>query len=336
MEEDDHNRVMYYQEEEDKKAEVQDTRVAELVKEMLLLQKTMKENFSDKLLTEIPEYQIFERVLEEQTKIDGKGQRIPKDKKEISAKSVQNPFDATVTYRYKRGHHHGFALNTAEAVDDKGNGVIIYASLEPNTISDSKMAEEYVEQLPDNGPEQTLTVDGAFISDELQALAKKKNVKIQTTALTGKPTNDVFADFGLNKEETEVLQCPKGYTPVSCKYNSHNGIITAKMPNNCCESCQMKDQCKASVNERKHSSSVKVTGKKVTRAKLARFFTTEEGKKNANRRNGVEVIMSVMRRKYDVDHIPVFGISRLKTWIWTTLISYNLAKFQKYKQALAV
>ena len=341
LEKEDHNRVLYYREEENKKAGIQDTRAAELVKEMLILQEAMKANFSEIFLNKIPEYRIFERVLNEQTTINKEGVRVPKDKKEISADSVQNPFDATVTYRYKRGQHHGFALNATEAVDDNGNGIVIHATLEPNTASDSKMAEEYVDQLVDNGPEQIITVDGAFNSDELQEKAKRKNVKIQTTALTGKPTDDVFGDFELNEEETEVIRCPKGYSPLSCQYNSHNGIITAKMPNNCCETCPLRENCKANVNDKKHSSSVKVTGKKVTRAKLARFFSTEEGKKNANRRNGVEGIMSVMRRKYDVDHIPVFGINRVKTWIWTTLISYNLVKYQKYqttcaKQAIAV
>ena len=272
LEKEDHNRVLYYREEENKKAGIQDTRAAELVKEMLILQEAMKANFSEIFLNKIPEYRIFERVLNEQTTINEEGVRVPKDKKEISADSVQNPFDATVTYRYKRGQHHGFALNATEAVDDNGNGIVIHATLEPNTASDSKMAEEYVDQLVDNGPEQIITVDGAFNSDELQEKAKRKNVKIQTTALTGKPTDDVFGDFELNEEETEVIRCPKGYSPLSCQYNSHNGIITAKMPNNCCETCPLRENCKANVNDKKHSSSVKVTGKKVTRAKLARFF----------------------------------------------------------------
>ncbi len=60
----------------------------------------------------------------------------------------------------------------------------------------------------------------------------------------------------------------------------------------------------------------------------------ENPQKGKNRRNGVEGIMSVMRRKYDVDHIPVFGLKRLKTWIWTTLLSYNLVKYQKYRASL--
>ncbi len=44
--------------------------------------------------------------------------------------------------------------------------------------------------------------------------------------------------------------------------------------------------------------------------------------------------MSVMRRKYGIEHIPVFGLERIKSWIWTTLLSYNLVKYQKYKLTL--
>lgn len=49
----------------------------------------------------------------------------------------------------------------------------------------------------------------------------------------------------------------------------------------------------------------------------------------------MEGIMSVMRRKYDIDHIPVFGLERLKLWVWTTLLSYNLVKYQKYQLTTA-
>ena len=333
-EEGDHNRVLYYRAEEDKKAGIQDQRVAEAVREMLLLEGALKGNFSEALLSKIPEYQVFQRVLEEQTQVNEEGERVPRDKKEISADSVQNPFDATVTYRYKRGPHHGHVLNVAEACDDEGNGIIIHATLEPNTQSDSRMAEEYVEQLPDDGPKQTMPVDGAYNSEKLNNLAKKKNVEIQTTSLTGKTPEDIVGDFVLDEDGTTVLRCPAGYEPVSCKYNQNNGQIMAAMPDNCCANCPHRDECKAKINEKKNKSTVRVSGKMVARAKQARKFTTEEGKKNANRRNGVEGIMSVMRRKYGVDHIPVFGLDRLGNWIWTTLLSYNLVKYQKYKATL--
>ncbi len=334
LEEGDHNKVMYYRVSADKKAGVQDTRVAETVREMVLLQAALLESFSEKLLSGIPEYQVLQRVLEEQTQYDENGERVPKDKKDISADSVQNPFDETVTYRYKRGQHHGHVLNVAEACDDNGNGIIVQASVEPNVKSDSRMAEEYMEQLPDHGPKQTFIADGAYNSDALEKTASVKNVEIHTTSLTGKAPEDTLADFTLNEDGTEILSCPVGKEPTGCKYNANNGYITAEMPGNCCASCPHKDKCRAKVNNKKHRSTVRVTGKMVARARQARNFTTEEGKANANRRNGVEGVMSVMRRKYDVDHIPVFGLKRLKTWIWTTLLSYNLVKYQKYKASL--
>lgn len=335
LEDGDHNKVMYYRVSEDKKAGIQDTRVAEAIREMGLLQEALLENFTLKFLSDIPEYQVFRRVFEEQTRMDDNGNRIPKDKKEISPDSVQNPFDATVTYRYKRGQHHGHVLNVAEVCDDNGNGIIVHAAIEPNTQSDSRMAEEYMGQLPDDGSKKLFIADGAYNSDSLEAIAKTKNVDIQTTSLTGKAPEDIAADFILNEEETEVLSCPAGNAPTSCKYNPNKGYITAIMPDNCCASCPHKNECKAKVNNKKNKSTVRISGKTMARAKQARHFSTEEGKKNACRRNGVEGIMSVMRRKYNVDHIPVFGLDRLKSWIWTTLLSYNLVKYQKYQASLA-
>ena len=335
LEDGDHNKVMYYRVSENGKAGVQDTRVAQAVREMELLQEALSENFTQKFLSDIPEYQVFQRVLEEQTQMDGNGNRIPKDKKDISADSVQNPFDTTVTYRYKRGQHHGHVLNVAEVCNDDGNGIIIHAVVEPNTQSDSRMAEEYMEQLPDDGPNQIFIADGAYNSDSLEETAAKKNVEIQTTSLTGKAPEDIAADFILNEEKTEVLSCPAGNVPTGCKYNPNTGCITATIPDNRCASCPHKEECKAKVNNKKNKSTVRITGKTVSRAKQARHFTTGEGKKNACRRNGVEGIMSVMRRKYDLDQIPVFGLERLKNWIWTTLLSYNLVKYQKYLVSLA-
>jgi hypothetical protein len=54
----------------------------------------------------------------------------------------------------------------------------------------------------------------------------------------------------------------------------------------------------------------------------------------ARKRNGIEGVMSVLRRKYRLDEIPVFGIIRSSLWVWTSLLPYNVVKFQKYLQSL--
>ena len=110
-------------------------------------------------------------------------------------------------------------------------------------------------------------------------------------------------------------------------------MITARMPDNCCDSCVHKDECNTRFNKKHTVSRVVLSQKMVTRAQQARSFSTEEGKANARRRNGVEGIMSVMRRKYNIDHIPAFGLERVRTWIWTTLLSYNIGKYWNYNIA---
>ena len=330
----DRNRLVYHRAKEDQALGKKDTRISELVQEMLCLKDVMEKNFSEGLLEQIPEYVIFIRVLGEQTLTDENGATVPKASKDISPNSVQNPFDTTVTYRHKQKGHHGFVMNAIEAVDDNGNGIIVDADIEQNTVNDSDMAEAYIERQPDNGPQQKVSVDGAYYNDDLAERAKAKNIELMPTALTGTEPYDIDADFVLNEEQTAVVTCPCGKVPVSNKCNENTGMIIATMPDNCCANCPyLWKLCNVRINKKKGTSKVRISGKMVDRAQMARRITAEEGKENARRRNGVEGIMSVMRRKYGLDHLPVFGLSRYKTWVWTTLLSYNLAKYQKYLAA---
>ena len=333
MEDGDKNKVIYYRQKVDKESGKIDTRLHELVKDMLRLKELLEKNLSQEILASVPEYSVFQRILDEQTIEDADGNLVPKDSKDISADSVQNPFDTTMTYRYKRGKHHGFAMNVAEVIDGDGNGIIIHADVEPNTASDSSMAEKYVEQQPDSGAKQTLTADGAYSGDKLEKMAKQKGIDIRNTSLTGSAPYDIDADFEMSENGERIVRCPMGKEPKSNKYNPKTGMVTAIMPENCCATCPNRDKCNTRFNKKKTISKVVLSSRMVRRARQARSFSTDEGRKNARMRNGVEGIMSVMRRKYKIDHLPVFGLDRLKSWIWTTLLSYNLVKYQKYKIA---
>ena len=330
MEEGDKNRLIYHRHREEKDSGRPDTRLDELLVDMLALKELLESNLSEGILSEVPEYNVFQRVLDEQTTLDPDGKQVLRSKKDISPNSVQNPFDTTMTYRYKRGRHHGFAMNVAEAVDGNGNGIIIHAEVEPNTVSDSRMAEKYIEDQPNNGALQILTADGAYSGDKLGEMARQKGIDIRNTSLTGAEPYDIDADFKLNEMGTKILQCPMAKVPKSCKYNPKTGMIVAKMPDNCCANCPHKDECNTRFNKKQTESKVILSRKMVNRARQVRHFSTEEGKANARIRNGVEGIMSVMRRKYNIDHLPVFGLERIKIWIWTTLLSYNLIKYWRY------
>ena len=332
LQKDDHNKVLYYRAKEEDKESIQKTRIDATVQEMVLLYDSLHLNFMPQFIASVPELAVFDRVYSEQIIQDENGARIPRDKHDISADSVQNPFDETVTYRNKRGPHHGSVLNVAEAHDGHGNGVIIHAALEQNTTSDNELERQFIEQLPEGGPSIELQTDGGYGGSELEELEKSKNVNRKSTSLTGKKADPVFADFSLDAEGKEIISCPKGHAPASCKYNANTGMITAIMPDNCCSGCPYRGRCKAKVNNKKSKSTVRVKVDTIKRAKHAKNLRTEDYKKTAKDRNASEGIMSVLRRKYDIDHIPVFGLGRSSTWIWCSLLSYNVVKYQRYQQ----
>ena len=330
LDEDDRNQVLYYRCSKGEREKIQGDRVANVIQEMVTLQEALHANFSKELLDGIDEYKVFLRVLDEQTVLGEDGSRIPKDKKDISPDSVQNPYDTTVTYRYKRGAHHGYVLNVAEVHDGKGNGVLIHGEVAPNTTSDVELEKHFIEKQDDNGPAIRIEGDGAYESAEIEALAKTKNIEVAATSLTGKLPNDVFADFELDEEKKVVLKCPAGRTPESNEFNEKGGFIKAVMPDNCCATCPHRDKCKAMIHKRKCRSTVKVSVNSVRRAQKVRNLSTDKMKEIARHRNGVEGVMSVMRRKYGLDDIPVFGMAASSIWVWTSLIAYNIVKYKKY------
>ena len=332
LEKDDHNKVLYYRAKEDEKESIQKKRIDATVQEMVLLYDSLHLNFMPQFIASVPELSVFDRVYSEQIIQDENGVRIPRDKHDISANSVQNPFDETVTYRNKRGPHHGSVLNVAEAHDGNGNGVIIHAALEKNTASDNELERQFLEQLPENGPAIELQTDGGYGSSELEEFEKAKNVSRKSTSMTGKKADPVFAGFETDEEGKKIISCPKGHTPTTCSYNANTGMITAAMPDNCCSDCPYRDRCNAKVNNKKGKSTVRVKIDTIKRAEHAKNLCTKEYKKAAKDRNASEGIMSVLRRKYDIDHIPVFSIERSTTWIWCSLLSYNVVKYQRYQR----
>ena len=107
-------------------------------------------------------------------------------------------------------------------------------------------------------------------------------------------------------------------------------MIIAHMPNNCCANCPHANECDTYLNQKKGTSMDHISKWMATRARKARKHGTEDGKASACKHNGMKGIMSVMRRKYNIDHLPVFGIERYRLWTWTTLLAYNIAKYQKW------
>ena len=71
---------------------------------------------------------------------------------------------------------------------------------------------------------------------------------------------------------------------------------------------------------------IKLSTLAVVRAQYMKKLSTEEYKKYARKRNGVEGIPSILRRRYDVDHMPVRGLLRSKLWFGFKIGAINVKR----------
>lgn len=322
LEDDDHNRVIHYCKSDDVSS-----RLEKVIREAARL----KEIMSDDTWQEFQEYQLLIRVLAEQGKTDGNETIIPKEKSGIPSASLQNPSDPDATYRSKAGKSNkGYVGNVIETVGEDGDSLITGASYKQNTHSDSAFCKEYLNSRPEDGEHEIMLADGAYSGHENQKLAESKNTELITTALTGKPVDPVFSGFVMNEEGTKVIACPMGYPPEKTTYYPKTGMCRALFKNDCCANCPNKEKCKGKPQRKNYA--VHVSASMVQRAKYMAKLSTKEYITFARKRNAVEGIMSVLRRRYHIDDIPVLGYLRSRQFFWLKIGTYNFMKLVKHNK----
>lgn len=317
LKEEDRNETIYH-----RKNEEITSRLQQVINDADELLSRLDENYY-----ELTEYQLLQRVLNEQTERTLEGLTIPKDKKQISPSSLQNPSDPDATYRSKAGKSNkGYVGNLVETFDD--NGAIITAyDYQPNNHSDSSFCKETIEKLGQQETPVTLLADGAYSSIENMELASENNIELITTALLGKAPDIILTEFQLDDQGLEILKCPAGFRPYKTRYDEETGMHRASFNIATCAQCPLRERCGAKLQ--KKSAFVMISKKMIQRATYLKKLSTEEYRALAKKRNGVEGLPSVLRRRYHVDRIPVRGLMRSKIWFSFKIGAINVKRLLK-------
>ena len=151
-----------------------------------------------------------------------------------------------------------------------------------------------------------LITDVAYSDKDNTDAAAKKSIDLVTTDLTGREAKDIAAGFEFTEDGKKVIHCPAGNTPKSCNYINQTAQCRISFPRNKCENCPRRDQCNPKMFNR--TSVIFLSKKSSDRAKTQRKMKTEKYKELSRIRNGVETIPSILRRKYQIDHMPVRGL----------------------------
>lgn len=301
------------------------TKLEWLLSHSLLLEQICL-NLNNEIL-ETEAYQLLSRLLSEQTEKNEEGITIPKQGKDLNSEILQNPSDPDATYREKYTGNIGYVANLVESFNNEA-GVIKHYDLKPNTYSDIKFSEDVIDKL-DNCQGINILVDGAYYSHEINEKAKEKGIALKPGQLVGKaPTPDKipYSEFEVDQESKKVTLCPNKEEPQMSYFskNSHS----AKFKNEQCENCALRKQCP--VKKEKKGYSVKFSSKSYSNSKLRKAMKTKEYIQLTNKRAGVEGIPSVIRRKYQVDSMPVRGLLRSKLWFSFKIGAFNFNKMLRY------
>ena len=236
-------------------------------------------NDADKLLSlcgaeydDVTEYQLLVRCLSEQTVVEEASRRLrTKEDSGFHSGMLQNPSDPDATYRVKaEKEYQGYAANIEETVGKNGSVITDY-QYEQNNYSDSQFLKDSLARMEVQDETTTVVADGAYSGKENHDLASEKNIQLVNTDLSGKPVDNILAEFVFNEESTKVLRCPAGYEPKSCSYTGEKfQQFRISFQRDQCANCPNKDRCKAKIHKR--VSSVIISIKSHERARQQCFM----------------------------------------------------------------
>jgi len=147
-------------------------------------------------------YTILERVFHEQFTIDEEKLVIPRNKEDISAKSIQSPHDTDCDFRNKPACRQGrdgnkvkgYSFNATESCDDKGLNLIGDVNMKEVTTSDVDFLTEGVEKAEEVFLDKTKNIhadarlptrQGAYHSPDNQAFCAEKGINFYLHAIQG-------------------------------------------------------------------------------------------------------------------------------------------------------
>lgn len=276
------------------------------------------------------DYQLLQRAIDEQTKNDDKGNRVPKNKEDdMSPDILQNPSDPDATYRSKAGKSHkGYAANLVEAVDEKGSVIVDY-QYDVNTRSDASFIREYIENSDISEETTALITDGSYASEEASKLAADKNIGLLTTGLLGRKPKEILGQFKVDETGHSVTMCPAGNSPKSGSYIKQTDSIRVSFHKHQCEGCPYQSECKPNIKSR--TASLLIPLKSRRRILESTEIMDDEIRTLIGRiRNGIETVPSIIRNKYMVDKMPVRGKLKTKQFFGFKVAALNVSKLIRF------
>ena len=264
----------------------------------------------------------------------------PKEGKDIEPTSLQTPYDAEATFRFKYVNNKGYVRNIVEVVDQKKElNLISDWDIDVNIKSDKEFMKDIIKAKSEKCkdvekkeiPEETIITDAGYFSYELFNEAKKENISIHPTDMTGyKDDKETKLGDFIVDNSNNIIECPNGKSPMISEYSEKNKTIYADFKKEDCSGCPLRKLCQ--VKEYKEKYKLVTSKQKIELAHIRDLReNNDEYKSVSNLRAGVEGIPSVLRRKYRIDERKTKGKSNLKIKLSSALLCINIDRIIAYE-----
>lgn len=286
--------------------------------------KQLLKQFAGEELSQTEDYCLLKRMVQEQTE-EREGKRQLRPAKEVQPESLQNPTDPDAAYRTKDGKKYvGYVGNLKEDFNQT-DSVILQYDLQKATYSDQAFTKDMLEKLAEQTEERDLLVDGAYYSDATSIQAKKQGIRLIPSGLVGREPKGDYSTFEIDERTHTVKQCVQGNIPIRQQFKK--GIYKAYFDKEDCGNCPYRTDCP--VLEQKRHSMLKMAETQYHLSKVRQEMKRSEYRKRAMKRAGIEGLPSLLRRSYHMDHLPVRGLVRVKTWFGFGIEAINVFRYIK-------
>jgi len=187
-----------------------------------------------------PADHILRRILNEQFILGG-GKAEPKDNKDISANSIQSPYDFDAAYRCKGDQTvKGYSINLTETVDADKPSIVTSVQVEPATTGDNSYLQEAVSKTEalTGGDITNIYADGAYQSEDNRQFCGDR-IKLCTCGIQGRKgrfeytteNDEIHVTDKSTNYKTVVMKMSKGYKFIDINGKTH--YITQKVIDMC-------------------------------------------------------------------------------------------------------
>ena len=307
-----------------------------------------------RLLPQLEEYRLLERLLREQCHVgkhqDGRPRdddddagecKVPvalKDPKQVSADSLQSPHDPDVTYSGHKGK--GYEVQVAETChEENATQLITHVEVTPSSGSDTDVSVPVVDGLAERKvrPDE-LFADTAYGSGRNAFEASRRGTELVSPVAGSAPGNShegegdgppplTAADFQIDVTGEQATVCPAGHPSIE-EYELKDAPerVEVHFAGTTCEPCPLRSRCLVKLDRRAGAYVLKADLVKVNIERRRRAEATEEWRKRYDIRAGIEGTNSELKRAHGLGRLRVRGGRRVRLAVYLKALACNFKR----------